>query len=144
MRMLPETFLFDTAQQTELPAPAIDPKDAATHRRLSEVMEEGAYTEQGLTIGALAGKIDTPEHQLRALINKGLGFRNFAAFLNSYRIAYAKTILSDPEQSRLPVLTIAMDAGYNSLAPFNRAFKTVEGVTPTAFRMAALSNSDQT
>jgi len=140
----PERLLFQKLSRPQPATPAVDPKDAATHKRLTDIMEtERVYTEQGLTIGKLASKLSVPEHQLRALINQGLGFRNFAAFLNSYRIGYAKTVLSDPEQARLPVLTIAMDAGYNSLAPFNRAFKAVEGITPTAFRSAALSNSDQ-
>ena len=143
MRILPETFLFETVSAPRTTAPTIDLKDVATHKRLTEMMENGAFIEQGLTIGALADKIAVPEHQLRALINRGLGFRNFAAFLNSYRIDYAKRILSNPEQARLPVLTIAMDAGYSSLAPFNRAFKAIEGVTPTEYRRQALEKADQ-
>ncbi|RTM02125.1 MAG: AraC family transcriptional regulator, partial [Bradyrhizobiaceae bacterium] len=34
----------------------------------------------------------------------------------------------------VPVITIAMDAGFQSLGPFNRAFKAVTGVTPTEYR----------
>ncbi len=96
--------------------------------------EDNLYTEHGLTISKLSAHIAVPEHQLRALINNGLGYRNFAAFLNQYRLTEA----TDPEQARLPVLTIAMDAGYASLATFNRAFKSTEGVTPSDFRRAAL------
>lgn len=144
LNLQPEHLLFETAKQTVPTAAEIDPKDAATHKRLTDAMEtERVFTEQGLTIGTLAEKISVPEHQLRALINQGLGFRNFSAFLNSHRIAFAKEVLRDPEQARTPVLTIAMDAGYNSLAPFNRAFKATEGVTPTEFRRTALANADQ-
>ncbi len=126
------------------PPPGIPPKDALLLARLTRLMdEEQAFTEQGLTIGALAGRAGVPEHQLRALINGGLGHRNFAAFLNSYRIALAKEKLSDPQLSRVPVLTIAMDSGFASLAPFNRAFRAQEGVTPTEFREAALSKTGQ-
>jgi len=32
------------------------------------------------------------------------------------------------------VLTIALDLGYGSLGPFNRAFKEMTGMTPTAYR----------
>lgn len=144
LNMRPEHLLFEPAAKQDLRKPSIDPKDATTYKRLKEVMEAGqAFTEQGLTIGALAEKIAVPEHQLRALINQGLGFRNFAAFLNSYRISYAKKKLSDPEQARLPILTIAMDAGYNSLAPFNRAFKALEGITPSEFRLKTIATPDQ-
>lgn len=137
-RLQTVNFLFESTHTNTAQLPSIDPKDAETHRKLTEIMESGVYTEQGLTIGNLAQRLSVPEHQLRALINKGLGFRNFSSFLNTYRIAYAKTILGDTKQSRLPILTIAMDAGYNSLAPFNRAFKSIEGVTPSNYRQRAL------
>jgi len=32
------------------------------------------------------------------------------------------------------VITIAMDAGFQSLGPFNRAFKATTGVTPSEYR----------
>jgi len=144
LNMRPEHLLFEPSEPSAPRVSKIAPKDAATHKRLSEAMDnDQVFTEQGLTIGGLAEKISVPEHQLRALINQGLGYRNFASFLNFYRIRFAKEILSDPEKVRLPVLTIAMDAGYNSLAPFNRAFKASEGVTPTAFRAAAIENTVQ-
>lgn len=139
MSLQTEKLLFQPVQDKAPAAPAIDPKDAALHGRLTDMMEtERYYTEQGLTIRKLSEKLKAPEHQLRALINQGLGYKNFAAYLNHYRISYAKKVLSDLEQARLPVLTIAMDAGFNSLAPFNRAFKSMEGVTPTEFRRKAL------
>ena len=142
VRLHPEALLFETIpDRPNLPVkPSIDPRDAVSHSRLLSAMEEDQlYTEHGLTISKLSDRISVPEHQLRALINNGLGYRNFAAFLNNYRLAYAKGVLSDPEQARLPVLTIAMDAGYASLATFNRAFKSTEGKTPTDFRRAALA-----
>jgi AraC-like DNA-binding protein len=78
-----------------------------------------------------------PEYRLRGLINDGLGHRNFNAFLNRYRLDDAKAALADPHQAEVPVLTIALDAGFQSLAPFNRAFKADTGLTPTEFRRRA-------
>ncbi|MEL6213465.1 MAG: AraC family transcriptional regulator, partial [Pseudomonadota bacterium] len=49
---------------------------------------------------------------------------------------------ADPARARTPVLTIAMDAGFSSLAPFNRAFKNEIGKTPTAYRADALVAED--
>ena len=69
-----------------------------------------------------------------------LGFRNFTAFLNSYRVTEAKQQLGDPEQSRTPVLTIALNLGYASLGPFNRAFKAQTGMTPTEYRRRRLAD----
>ena len=102
---------------------------------------ERIYRQEGLTITALAAKLDLPEHRLRQAINEGLGHRNFNAFLNRYRIDEAKAALSDVSQRDVPVLTIAMDAGFQSIGPFNRAFKADTGLTPTEFRRHALAGS---
>jgi len=39
----------------------------------------------------------------------------------------------------VPISTIALDAGFQSLGPFNRAFKTETGLTPSEFRAQALT-----
>jgi len=72
-----------------------------------------------------------------------LGYRNFAGFLNFYRIADAKAALADPSQADVSILTIALDAGFNSLGPFNRAFKAETGVTPSEFRCLHLPSAPQ-
>ncbi|AWW74255.1 hypothetical protein CD351_07405 [Erythrobacter sp. KY5] len=123
-------------------APLLDlsPSESVLHEKLKAAMAQGAYREPGLTIPALAAQLDTPEHRLRALINQRLGHRNFSAFLNRHRIAEAKERLSDKKAVDLPVLTIAMDLGYNSLTPFNRAFREQTGTTPSEFRRLSIAN----
>ncbi|MGJ7508840.1 helix-turn-helix domain-containing protein [Variovorax sp. GT1P44] len=112
--------------------PAPDPKQVAALEALMTV--DRVYRESNLTIGVLAERMGMPEHKLRRLINQGLGHRNFTAFLNTYRLADARRWLADPEQADTPILTIAMDAGFQSLGPFNRAFKSNTGLTPSEFR----------
>ncbi|MEO9969658.1 MAG: helix-turn-helix domain-containing protein [Hyphomonadaceae bacterium] len=142
-KLHPEILTFEPIQASKPPAPAIRPQDKAVHNRLLEIMQtERVWAETGLTIGALAEKVGTTEHQLRALINRGMGHRNFASFLNGFRLDYAKRMLGDIEQARLPILTIAMDAGFASLAPFNRAFKAAEGKTPSEYRAIVLSDQN--
>lgn len=92
------------------------------------------YRDERMTIGTLALRLAVPEYRLRRLINQRLGYRNFNVFLNDHRIAEAKAALADPTQAQVPVITIAMDAGFQSLGPFNRAFKATTGVTPSEYR----------
>lgn len=125
---------------------------SATDRRLFDALtrtieQEQAYREEGLTIGDLARRLGTGEHRLRRLINNGMGFRNFNEFLNAHRVRAARDLLVGAESAHLPVLTIAMDLGYRSLGPFNRAFKEQTGMTPTAYRrsrLAEIGSNDQT
>ena len=75
--------------------------------------------------------------------NQRLGYRNFSAFLNRYRIAEAREKLASREDVDLPVLTIAMDLGYNSLPTFNRAFRAETGTTPSEFRRQSFNGEAQ-
>ena len=74
-----EKLSFEPARPIANTTPTIDPRDQGLHDTLVNLMQnEKAYLEPGLTIRTLAGKLKTPEHQLRALINKGMGYRNFS------------------------------------------------------------------
>jgi AraC-like DNA-binding protein len=120
--------------------PPIEARDAnAADQKLIDALmrlmaDERIYRHDNVTIGALATRLKIPEYRLRRLINQRLGYRNFNVFLNNHRIEEAKAALADPAQAEVPVITIAMDAGFQSLGPFNRAFKATTGVTPTEYR----------
>ncbi len=92
------------------------------------------YREAGLTISGLAKKLNMPEYRLRSFIHKQLGFRNFNAMLHQYRIEDASQALADSSKQNLPVLTIALSVGYQSITPFNNAFREIKGVTPSEYR----------
>ena len=96
--------------------------------------KEKVYREAGLTISTLARTLNLPEYRLRAFIHKKLGFRNFNAMLHQYRVEDASNLLSDSESSNVPVLTIALSVGYQSITPFNNAFRKIKGVTPSEYR----------
>ena len=92
------------------------------------------YREAGLTISVLAKKLSLPEYRLRAFIHKELGYRNFNAMLHQYRIEDAANSLSETKNQNLPVLTIALSVGYQSITPFNNAFRQLKGMTPSEYR----------
>jgi len=116
----------------------------ATERDWLQELQHYMESEQGyhrcdLTIGSLGEQLSIPEHLLRRLINQHLGYRNFNEYLNHYRIAEAAARLEDIAQERLPILTIALEVGYASLTPFNRAFKAHFQQTPSEYRRLAAS-----
>lgn len=119
------------------------PRDKASLDKLNRIMtEERAYRDEGLALAGLARRMQLSESRLRKLINSELGHRNFSAFVNGYRLAEAASALSDPAQTEVPILTIALDSGFGSIGPFNRAFKSAYGVTPREFRISASLNQD--
>lgn len=138
----PELLVATDDQKTEETEKLeLSPSETVLHDKLQVAMLDGQYREPGLTIKSLAQSLGAPEHRLRALINQKLGHRNFSSFLNGFRIKEAKEKLADREMVDLPILTIAMDLGYNSLAPFNRAFRSESGQTPSDFRKASIDQN---
>jgi len=127
------------------PMPSIDDlsrlERSVFERLNSRLVPERLYTREGLTISGLAELLGTQEHVLRHVINRGLGFRNFNDFLHTHRLREAGARLRDPTARRIPVLTIALEVGYGSIGPFNRAFRERFGVTPTEYRRAALDET---
>jgi AraC-like DNA-binding protein len=121
-------------------AAGVDPEERAWLARLQTLMErERIYREDGFGLARLAQRMMIPEYRLRRLINQRLGERNFVSFVNGYRLAETMTALADPSQREVPILTIALDAGFQSIGPFNRAFKAHTGQTPSEFRRARLA-----
>ena len=107
---------------------------ALATRVVAEMEARKLWRRERLGIGELAAELDTQEYLLRRAINQHLGYRNFNDFLHEYRLREAARRLASPADDVLPVLTIALDCGYGSIGPFNRAFKTRFGVTPTQYR----------
>lgn len=128
-----------SAPVVKVAAPRAEPADdALVAKLLAHMACEMPHRDEGLSIAALGAQLGEQEYRLRRTINQAMGYRNFAAFLNSYRLAEVKAALADPAQRDVPIITIALDAGFGSLGPFNRAFREVEGMTPSEFRARAV------
>lgn len=140
-----EGLFFGASQQRTLAMNEIhcdlSPADRHDLDVLKGLVGTPQMLESGLTISKLSDQLHIPEHRLRHLINQHLGYRNFSDFLNHHRIERAKEQLSDQSNRNTPVLTVAMELGYGSLGPFNRAFKERTGLTPTEFRTQSLEAS---
>jgi AraC-like DNA-binding protein len=103
---------------------------AAWHQQLQA---EEWWRDPELSLASLARKLGTNTSDLSRAINDGLRM-NFNEMVNRLRVEAVKSaIASRPADS---VLDLALAAGFNSKASFNRSFKLYTGVTPTAWREA--------
>lgn len=127
--------LFGTlTNEIKFAAPKATGDDPLIVKLRSFMKTEMAHRDETMSIAKLASQLGEQEYRLRRTINGQLGYRNFAAFLNGYRLEEVKSALADPQQKDVPIITIALDAGFGSLGPFNRAFREAEGMTPSEFR----------
>lgn len=56
----------------------------------------------------------------------------FIEYLNTIRIAHVCKLIAEGEDST--IIQIAYECGFNNLANFNRQFKRLKGMSPTAYR----------
>lgn len=92
--------------------------------------DEKLYVAERMTISRLSEQINEKEYQVRKAINDELGYTNFNAFLNHYRIQEACRLIGNDHEKMLTFQEIAFQMGYQSVATFNRAFKNETGKTP--------------
>jgi AraC-like DNA-binding protein/uncharacterized membrane protein YgdD (TMEM256/DUF423 family) len=106
-------------------------------QKLQHVMTHAKpFTDGELTLPKLAEQIALSPQHLSQLLNERCG-QSFSDFVNSYRIAEAKRLLTDPAKKHYSILAIAEEVGFNSKSTFNAAFKKHAGTTPSEFRTNA-------
>lgn len=102
--------------------------------RLKNYMtEKKPFLNSSLTIQDVSGEIEIPVRELSLLINHQLG-QHFYDFVNTYRIENAMNMLKDETKSKVTILEILYEVGFNSKSSFNTAFKKHTGTTPTLYR----------
>ena len=100
-------------------------------RKLRRAMDvDHLYRDANLSLWALAEHIGASPNYISQTLNEVIG-QSFFDFVNGYRIAEAKALLTTSDQS---VLTITYDVGFNARSSFYNAFKRHTGQTPTKFR----------
>lgn len=113
--------------------PARTAEDVRIAECVRQALEQKAlYRQAELKVADLAAHLGQPEHRVSRAITQGLGERNFNQLVNRHRIQDACRALREHPQR--PILDIALDCGFASLGTFNRAFRTMVGCTPSAWR----------
>jgi AraC-like DNA-binding protein len=114
--------------------------DKTFYGQLNATLERDLlYASPGLTIKTLADAMQVREYMLRRFINQKLGYRNFNQFLNEFRVGKAIEILKENGENSAKISSIALDVGYASLSSFNKAFKELQGITPSVYRNRLVS-----
>lgn len=98
----------------------------------TKMREERIFRNSELNIENAAEAIETNRSYLSKAINTFAG-TTFNNYVNSYRIRYAASLLSDPGNTT-PIKAIATDAGYNNLQSFYKNFQKETGVPPSKYR----------
>ncbi|MEM7548503.1 MAG: helix-turn-helix domain-containing protein [Bacteroidota bacterium] len=100
---------------------------------LHQAMErDKLYLDSGLNRERMAEHVGINAKKLSSVLNQYAN-QSFNDFVNSYRVQEVKDRLKARKDSHLTISAIALDAGFNSQATFQRVFKSIEGVSPKEF-----------
>ncbi len=111
---------------------------------IEQLMEKDkVFCEPDFSLSRLAEKVGSNQTYVSQVINETYG-KNFADFLNDYRVREACVRLLDTEHyGNYTIGAIASDVGYKAQSTFIRAFRKNTGLSPSVYQKMALANKKE-
>ena len=117
----------------------VNPKDLqqleSIAKQLQRAMsEDELYKNPELSVKRLAEELGIKPY----LISKSLSVvynKRFNDFVNEYRVKEFQRLLKDADNSKYTLLSLAIEAGFNSKSSFNRAIKKHLGISPSDLKL---------
>jgi AraC-like DNA-binding protein len=102
--------------------------------QLKNIMEqERLYLRPDLDLELLSRHVDIAPKNISMVLNNYLD-QSFNQWINNYRVAAFKQRLLEADHAHLTLVGVAFECGFNSQASFQRIFKQVTGMVPSAYK----------
>lgn len=124
-----EIFSLTTTKDVKLPA--IVSKSNIQERLLLLMKTDRPYLNNEIKISDIAKLLGEKIATISNVINNDMG-QNFSDFINSYRVAEAKKMLSE-KNDKLSIEGIGYEVGFKAKTTFYASFKKFTGKTPTKY-----------
>ena len=112
-------------------AKGMDDEDRVLAGRINDLIDmQKIYHEAAYSRADMARELGVPESAISKVVSLHYG-KTLPQVLNERRVDDAKRMLS---QTEAQIAVIATESGFNSLASFNRVFREITGMTPSAYR----------
>ncbi len=103
------------------------------HHDLKQLMQtEKIFKKEELSLDQLADMLDVHPNHLSQVINTYEN-KSFYDYVNTLRIEEFKSLVLLPENGRYTLLSLAFECGFNSKTSFNRNFKKITNLSPSAY-----------
>ncbi len=94
--------------------------------------KEKRYKDETLTVESLADELNISSGYLSKIVGKITG-KKIVDYINTFRVEEVKDNLTSDAFSHYTLLSIGLEAGFNSKASFYRNFKKIAGLSPSEF-----------
>lgn len=108
--------------------------DNTYFEKLEHLMQaEKIYRDPDLNLSSTSELLGISAGYLSSMIN-AMSNGSFIDYVNEYRVADVKRNLHSQEFAHYTIVSVGLEAGFNSKSPFYNAFKKHTGVTPSEFK----------
>lgn len=97
------------------------------------MQEKKLFKNQDLSLNSLARQLDIKPYLISRCLNEIFNKR-FNDYINGYRVKEVQELINDPKNSKYTLLSLAMEAGFNSKSSFNRAITKQLGILPSELK----------
>jgi AraC-like DNA-binding protein len=123
---------MDKSSAVAAPPPDSNNKYDTLYQCIVDFMEKDKpFCAPNFNISLLATATNSNANYVSNAIHEKTGM-HFAAFINSYRVEFAKKELQHAN-AKYTIEHLSLSAGFNHQTTFNRVFKAIEGKTPTEY-----------
>lgn len=106
----------------------------ATFEKFKErIKEEKLFLAKDITLRSLSKQLGINERIFSKMIKEHTQ-NNFYHYINQFRVAEFKQLLSADKEGQFSLLGLAYEAGFSSKSTFYTAFKKIEGKTPLQYK----------
>jgi AraC-like DNA-binding protein len=128
-RLYPQIIFIPPEKASD--KPGLSEKDIEMAIRIENLLfRQKVYQEASYGRAEMARELGITESSLSRIVNQHFD-KTVPTLLNQLRVEDAKQLL---RQTTADITTVAGEAGFNSIATFNRVFKGIEGISPSEYR----------
>ncbi len=102
------------------------------------IENEKLFLNPNLGISDVSKKLELSETYFSSIFNQN-STNNFSNYINKLRVNEAKKLLINEEYKNYTVISIGLEAGFNSKSVFYTVFKKSTGITPSEYRKKKMS-----
>ncbi len=145
-RLLTDKTVENTAESTQISQSGMENEQMKTLlTKIIQVMDDTkTIAKPDFSLNILAEAVGSNTKYVSQIINETYG-KNFKTLLNERRIREACRLLADPDNyERMTIQAVYEEVGYTNAVSFIRAFRKINGMTPSEYQKISRNDKSAT